>query len=321
MVRGLAAPLVVLLPAALLASCGFFLASPFPQHLAQVTNLRSMSEELSDTDSGQVTMKVMNNGTREFLFLQYRPYLGNSKLLVLDAQLRIVSRYEDDRSDPYDRLGDLQLVTPTGIFVAGTILIDAAGQVVGPTTGLPGYEYYLGFYTGGDFRLFDQSLRLNSDHTQMDLSFSSATTITGVQLSSPVASYHLIRLYQDVAADTVAFYFLEELSWRTEGVRFQASTFAANHNVYNPFFANPTHFTIDNVDPEHVHYTRDGTVIRSSAEGGDRRRLKLIGFDGAVKAEFPDYEHRTIDAFAAEGDHYYFLDLEERMLYRANTWW
>ncbi len=66
---------------------------------------------------------------------------------------------------------------------------------------------------------------------------------------------------------------------------------------------------------------RDGTVIRSMEELGGRRKLKLVGFDGAVKAEFPEYEHRTVEAYAAEGDHYYFLDLEEGILYRANTWW
>jgi hypothetical protein len=131
----------------------------------------------------------------------------------------------------------------------------------------------------------------------------------------------LHRLLHDVAADTVAFYFREEPGRRIEGVLHQASTFDADLASYTYFFDIPTHFAIDNVDLQFVHYTRDGTVIRSFEEAGSRKRIKLIGFDGAVKAEFPDYEHRTVDAFAAEGDHYYFLDLEERMLYRANTWW
>jgi hypothetical protein len=56
-------------------------------------------------------------------------------------------------------------------------------------------------------------------------------------------------------------------------------------------------------------------------EDGGRRKMKLVGFDGTVKAEFPEYRNRTAEAYAAEGDHYYFLDLEERILYRANTWW
>ena len=330
MVRRLIALLAVLLPAALLASCGFFFASPFPQHLAQVTNLRSMSEELPEMDSGQVILKVMNNGTREFLFLQYRPPFGNFKLLVLDAQLGIVSRYVDDRIDPANRLGDLQLVQPSGNFVAGTLILSATGQVIGPTTGLPGWENNQGFYTGvalgvplPDFRFFAPLSRTTSVHEKLNLLFGDLGSITGVPLSSTGASYTLLRIYHDPAADTVALYFKQDLTWRIEGVLHLGSTFDAVHAAYPyPYYLDmPTHFTIDNVDPEHVHYTRDGTVIRSSAEGGDRKRLKLIGFDGAVKAEFPDFEHRTVAAFAAEGDHYYFLDLEERILYRANTWW
>jgi len=323
MVRRLIALLAVLLPAALLASCGFFFASPFPQHLAQVTNLRSMSGELPDMDSGQVILKVMNNGTRGFLFLQYRPPFDNFKLLVLDGQLEIVSRYVDDRGTSANRLGDLQLVQPSGDFVAGTISIDAAGKIVGPNAALQTYEHNLGFFTGvPDFRFFNQSLRLNSGHIKMTTAFIPLGPVTGIQLSSSGANYNLLRLYHDVPADTVAFYFKEDLTRRIEGVLYRAPTFDADQASYTYFLDdNPLHFTIDDVDPEHVHYTRDGTVIRSSAEGGDRRRLKLIGFDGSIKAEFPDFEHRTVAAFAAEGDHYYFLDLEERMLYRANTWW
>jgi hypothetical protein len=322
MVKHLAALIVVLFAAGLLAGCGFFLASPFPQYLAQVTHQRSLSDYLPDLTSGQVTLKVMNNGSTEFLFLVYLPPIANARLLVLDEQLGIVSQYEDDRSTSTNRLGNLLLVQPTGTFVAGTIIIDATGQIVGPYSALSGYEYNLGFYTGApDFRFFDPSSRTTSDHTQMSLLFA-PTPITGVPLSSTGASYSLHRLFHDMTAGTVAFYFKKDLTWRIEGVLRQASTFNTDYNtLYNPFFSNPTYFTIDNVDLESVHYTRDGTVIRSMEEDGGRRKMKLVGFDGTVKAEFPEYRNRTAEAYAAEGDHYYFLDLEERILYRANTWW
>jgi hypothetical protein len=322
MVKRLTTLVAVLLLAPLLASCGFFFASPFPQSLAQVTHKRSLSDYLPNIESGQVVMKVMNNGARELLFLMHLPPVDNSRLLVLDDQLGIVSQYEDDRSTSDNLLGELLLVKPDESFVAGTILLNAAGQVIGPYTALANRQDNLGFYTGvPDFRFFNNASPTSSDHTQLNLLFGAPASITGVPLSATGGSYSIQLLFHDLAADTVALYFRLEGSWRIEGVLLRASTFNVDHNSYTYFFDHPTHFSIDNVALENVHYTREGTVIRSLEQAGGRRKLMLFGFDGKLKAEFPDYDHRTVEAYAAEGDHYYFLDIEKRILYRANTWW
>lgn len=319
-----AAAAAALALAALLSGCSFFLASPFPRYLAQVTLKRPLSEDLPDLQSGHIILKVMNNGAREFLFLVYHPPVENSTLLILNDQLGIVSRYEEDRSTTDNRLGDLLLVQPAGTFVAGTILIDAAGQVFVPYPPLSGYTYYNGFYTGfpaSEYRFFNPTISsATSEHLALDLAFGGASPVVGVPFSLTGFFYRAHRIYHDVALDRVALYFQREGSWRIEGVLYQASIFGSY--PYNPFLdANPIHFSIDNVDPECVHYTRDGTVVRTMEGNGGPRRLKLIGFNGTVKAEFPDYPHRTVEAYAAAGDHYYFVDLEERILYRANTWW
>jgi hypothetical protein len=323
MVRRLAIAGSITLLTALLGACGFFLASPFPQHLAQVTHQLSVSEYLEDPTSGQVTMKVMNNGSLELLFLVHHPTVENSRLLVLDERLGIVSRYEDDRSVSTNRLGNLLMVrTAAAGFVCGTVLFDAAGDFTGtsPSTDLSSRIGNLGFDAATEYRLFDWSIRTTSNNEKLDSSFFLAGTDGGVFLNSTGASYVLREIFHDVPDDRVAFYFRQEGTWRIEGVLYQASAFATY--PYSPFLDNnPTHFTIDNVDPAYVHYTRDGTVIRTMEEDGGRRKLQLIGFDGRVKAEFSDYENRTVDAYAAEGDHYYFLDLEQAILYRANTWW
>jgi hypothetical protein len=317
MVRRLAAPIVVLLAAGLLAGCGFFIASPFPQYLAQVTHQRSVS--LGDLESGQVVMKVMNNGTRELLFLLHLPPVENSRLLILDEQLGIVNQYEEDRSTSDNLLGGLMMVTLSSEFLCGTVLFDASGAFTGTLySSLQNYVGNRGFYTAGtEYRLFDMGTRNLSQNAILNNSFAFAGSDAGVDLSSPAVYYSLREIFHDVPANQVAFYFRLEGYQRIEGVLYQASGFAFN----TPFLAGPIHFAIDNIDLESVHYTRDGTVIRSMEEDGGRRKLKLVGFDGAVKAEFPEYEHRTVEAYAAEGDHYYFLDLEQGILYRANTWW
>lgn len=325
MVKRLAAPLAALLLAASLTGCGFFLASPFPPYLAQVTHQRPLSEYLPDLQSGQVFLKVMDNGVREFLFLVYEPPDANSTLLILNDRLGIVSRYEDDRSSTDNRLGNLLLVQPAGTFIAGTIVIDALGQVIGPYPALSEYTYYDGFYTGSpasEYRFFDPSLFSDtSSHISLNLLFGGVTAIGGSLYSSSGNFCSIHRIFHDVSQDKVALFFkVQSFPQRIEGVLYPASLFGGY--PYTPFLdANPTHFTIDNVEIETVQYTRDGTVVRSLEEDGGRRKLLLIGFNGALKAEFPDYDHRTVEAYAAAGDHYYFVDLEDRILYRAKTWW
>jgi hypothetical protein len=316
--------------AALLAlgTCALFTDSLFPWYLSGVTDTLDLSPWIDDTLVPQdmsandwwleVSVLRDDSGT-DRVFIAVQGYT-TSRLIVLNSDLSLGAG-----ANPIDGLGlgRRAMVDANDDFVIGNRVIDNPSLVPGATT--PGWADDLGLSIGvGDNVLFAvdygaSPIRLlcNRYNSGWGATGNAGATISG----STEDHWELGAVAYDdqrAASQRVVLLLRKWTNDNDEGrVVYLPETDLLVGPLTEPLTSYPG-FTVSPKDGvNRVSYTRKGVVVR---EHGGNATLFRFSESDSRPLQFST-RHDVLDAYDLDGEYFYVVDKDLRMLYKGRTGW
>ncbi len=305
----------------LLSGCGLFTLSIFPQYLPGLTASKDLRLYIDDYVREQPNdwwsfMRVVRFGGADYVFLGIGlSYSPGTKLIVMDSSLEVLKVHYDLP------VGQFSMVDAQGRILFGS---QAFGAPEADPVDVPMYTVasYLPPWNGGGFAYGGLNYVLWSDsgafnYVEVSSDWSTATPAPPASPLSPAVSggtYEVRGVAWDPehTGEEVMVGFVDWGARLAAVALLPATYFQAGSTA--PI--TPT-FTVEDADPQNIHYTRKGIVL----QGNDRRMLRY-DFSGKLLEETtlpPDHEMQP--AYDIDGQSYYYFDRDARMLLKGKTGW
>jgi hypothetical protein len=330
--------LVLLVPLAILTTCGVFSASPFPSNLPYVAAYVNLEDELDsfldDREIDEVDylfQAIRDDWERDVLFLVLRLQdTGENKLLAFNTNLDLLEELDNRFLGTLMLFNSSSTIAPSGSeFVVGWEVFDGdsldyLGNLINDfTVAFPPNPSAVGFsdnfFTNKNYWTYVDPFGLHivdSVDSNWNVNFMSNP-------NSVIPQREPVKLTCD-RENRVAVIHIYNLG-HTELVRYTFSDFVDLDQAgvlpypYNSSFLAPGGLLVFEGadDPRDSHYTRDGIVIVD--EDGSMNRYD---FSGRKQDDWDlDSDSEYIISFDVGGDYYYYFNFDERRLYKAHTWW
>jgi hypothetical protein len=309
-----------------LGTCALFTDSLFPWYLSGVTDTRDMTpwidytlvpEDMSEYDWGVDLAVLRDHSGTDYVFVAVHGYTG-SRLIVLNSDLSLVPA-ADNPMDGVDT-GRRFMVDANGDFVVGTQIITNPSFSPGGTT--PGGWDDLGLSIGTDNLLFsiDYGHSPPFRYTICPAGWGSYTD-RYVDISSSAAdNWELAAVAYDAQRSADQNVVLMFRTWGyddDEGWVFYVPEADATSTLMTPLTAYPGFSVTPRDGVNRMHYTRKGIVVRDHS---DRATLYRFNPNDWLRLDF-NTRHDVLDAYDLDGEYFYVLDKDLRMLYKGRTGW
>lgn len=330
MVRRLAGGVLSLALAAgalALGSCAIFTDSLFPWFLPGVTASLDLSpwidgdlvpEDMSADDWWLDLAVLRDAGGEDTLFILVGGYRGN-RLIVLDDDLSLAGTLDDDPD-----LGRRALVDANGAFVIGRqILAEPLPTEAGTA---PGDQYNPAFSDG----LSNYLVWVDNDQYPVQLRFecydgdwmNPVSGAASLSATDPGSRWEPAAAACDPQRPAGQEVVLLLRRWGTEDEPSRLRVaYLPIADFQSTLFTDATidsypGFTISEVDGERACYTRRGIVVE---EHGERAWLYRSG-DDRLALDVRS-RHRFETAYDLDGECFYCVDKDERLLFKGRTGW
>ncbi|MBN1836101.1 MAG: hypothetical protein JW820_09645 [Spirochaetales bacterium] len=332
-VRRLFLALVVAAVALALGSCALFTDSLFPWYLSGVTDTLDLStwideelvpEDMDENEWGLNLAVLRDAGGRDRVFVGVYGYM-HTRLIILNSDLTLAAAAENPLND--QPIGRRALVDAGGNYVIGETVIDGVTlQVLGAAAGgsdtmavavpgVPGNNYTFWVDNGVSPAMLY--------HVRYDASWGGGMTFSPAQVSADsYVGFDLAALAYDDQRPSGQQLALLLRSWGGEedsvGYIVYLDETMVSADLLAPVLDSYPGFTVTpRRGVERMRYTRKGIVVR---EGNDDCTLYRFSEDDTQSLSFAT-RHEILDAYDIDGEHFYVLDKDERMLYKGRTGW
>jgi hypothetical protein len=316
-----------------LGTCTMFTDSLFPWYLPGVTASLDLSpwidsglvpDDMSAADWWLDLAALRDSGGEDTLFIAAGGYRGN-RLIVLDADLSLAGTLDDNPD-----LGRRALVDANGDFVIGRqILVDPLPTATGTT---PGDQNGAAFSDG----LSNYLVWIDNGLSPAQLRFeryggawtSPVSGMVCLSATDPGSRWEMSAAAYDPQRPAGQEVVLLLRKWGSEDepsslrvvympiADFQSTLFTDAEAVGDPAIDGYPGFTISEVDGERAYYTRKGIVVQ---EYDERAWLYRSG-GGRLALDFRS-RHEFEAAYDVDGERFYCIDKNERILFKGRTGW
>jgi hypothetical protein len=313
-----------------LGACALFTDSLFPWYLSGVTDTLDLSpwiddtlvpEEMSESDWWLDLAVLRDDSGTDRVFVAVQGYT-TSRLIVLNSDLSLTVGFG---VNPIDGLGvgRRAMVDAADDFVIGNRIIDNPSLIPGATT--PGWSDDLGLSIGtSDNVLFSIDYGVSPIRLICNR-YSSGWGATGnpsAAISTNTEDHWELGAvaYDDHrAVDQKVVLLLRK--WGDENDEGRVVYLPETDLLVGPLTEPLTSYPGFTVSPkdgvDRMSYTRKGVVVRE--HGGDAT-LYRFREDDSVPLQFST-RHDVLDAYDLDGEYFFVVDKDERMLYKGRTGW
>ncbi len=309
----------------ILSGCQFAGSSLFPLRLAYIEKIVDVESHLQGPID-DITMSVLFNAQREFLFVLDQPPAEN-RLLIFDENLELLFSGTASAQGVAGEFGRLMMLAADFDFVVGNVSI-APGGAFGPA---PPGPFLAADSRFGFSNFLDTNWIIDVTNDGVNFRLSIMEYDTG-WLPGPTGQYDIYpydsgttvsvedALYLDDTDEIIVVLHFDPgdaiFLFSFDGADFPDSLTVTTNLIQDGIYVQPLPESVENVMRDSVSFTVDGIVYYDQRE---KRLKRIIGDESNLRIETE--RGKLSFAFSLLGDTYYYVDPARGELYKMGTWW